>query len=263
MVINHDKHKNIFKGEQMTISEADMDVYRSTPIERSKFSFDQLSNQVDRKDNSERLVAQSELQSMGFRCAPFWDTSNNREGDCYNDYIVSHPDFSLQLREGVVKRLLNAQDFLPKNWEIVIKSGYRPYEVQTHLLRSFIKESKVLNPTWSDAKLLSNARIYVADPKVCCPPHVTGGAVDVEVFNNLTGDYIDMGCQANAGREVAFLFNPNLTRTQKDNRQTLLHAMLEAKFAPVASEWWHFQYGEAYWAAFYGHKATKYDVIGA
>ena len=245
----------------MTIPEANTDVYKDTPIARARFSFDQLANQVAIEDNGESLVSQSDLQSMGFRCEPFWDTSNNREGDCYNDYIASHPDFSLELRQGVAGRLLIAQKYLPPHWKLILKAGFRPYEVQTHLLESFIKESKKTNPDWSEAKLLCNARIYVADPKVCCPPHVTGGAVDVEILNYHNGQYVDMGCRANAGREIAYLFNPSLTRSQHDNRQTLLHAMLKAEFAPVASEWWHFQYGETYWAAFYGYQTTKYDLI--
>lgn len=245
----------------MTIPEADTSVYEATVIERSRFSFDQLANKVAKTDNGERIVFQGELQSMGLICDPFWDTSNNREGDCHNDYIVSHPNFSLGLRQGVADRLLIAQKLLPPHWKIVLKSGFRPIEVQTHLLRSFINESKEKNPEWSDAKLLSNARIFVADPKVCCPPHVTGGAVDVEVFDNLTGKYVDMGCTSNAGKEIAYLHHPSLTRSQYDNRQKLLDVMLKAEFAPVASEWWHFQHGETYWAAFYGHQTTKYDLI--
>ena len=45
------------------------------------------------------------------------------------------------------------------------------------------------------------------------------------------------------------------------NRMTLLNAMLSAGFAPNPHEWWHYQYGETYWAAFYGHESTLYDLI--
>jgi D-alanyl-D-alanine dipeptidase len=42
----------------------------------------------------------------------------------------------------------------------------------------------------------------------------------------------------------------------------LLDAMLDAGFAPNVQEWWHYQYGETYWAAFYGETTTLYDVAG-
>lgn len=142
MVMYYGKHKNKYRGYFVTIPEADTSVYEPTVIERSKFSFDQLAYKVAIIDNGERVVRQHELQSMGFVCDPFWNTSNNREGDCYNDYLVSHPDFSLELRKGVVDRLVIAQKLLPPHWKIVLKSGFRPIEVQTHLLRSFIDESK-------------------------------------------------------------------------------------------------------------------------
>jgi D-alanyl-D-alanine dipeptidase len=70
-----------------------------------------------------------------------------------------------------------------------------------------------------------------------------------------------MGCPPNTDNELSFLHNDMITEAQHQNRMTLLEAMLEAGFAPNPFEWWHFQYGETYWAAFYGEKQTKYDSI--
>ena len=103
--------------------------------------------------------------------------------------------------------------------------------------------------------------MFVADPTVVCPPHVTGGAVDVDVRDRKTDEYIDMGCPPNTDSEISFIHNDALTAAKYKNRMTLLNAMLSAGFAPNPHEWWHYQYGESYWAAFYGHESTLYDLI--
>ena len=201
----------------MTIRDATPDDLQLDPIQRSRFSFQDLVGVITRQDNNESLVG--------------------------------------------TEALLDASRQLPRNWQIVLKAGFRPYEVQVAVLDAFIHASHMRSPDWSDAQHLMQARTFVADPRLVCPPHVTGGAVDIDVKNKRTGEYIDMGCPPNTDSEISYLYSNLVTSEQHDNRMVLLRAMLTAGFAPNPHEWWHYQYGETYWAAFYGHRATLYDLI--
>ena len=157
--------------------------------------------------------------------------------------------------------MLTAQEELPRNWRLVLKAGFRPLSVQTQLLQAFIEQTKRAHPKWTADQRLAHARIFVSDPTIAHPPHVTGGAVDIDVWDATAQEYVDMGCPPNTDSELAYLHSAAVSTQAQQNRRKLLLAMLAAGFAPLANEWWHYQYGEAQWAAFYGHKTTKYDLI--
>lgn len=230
--------------------------------ERSMRSFFKLSRQVDRRETgNEPLVGEEELRACGFLVQPFWLEVDDVEGACYQTYREAHPEFELQVRRGVADRLVEARQSLPDSWRFVLKAGFRPLEVQYEVLEAFVRESRRVQPEWSEEAHLAHARTFVADPSILPPPHTTGGAVDIEIYDTSTGSMIDMGGNINQDSDVSFLHYPEVSPTQQHHRMVLLDAMMSVGFAPNPYEWWHFQYGEAYWAAFYGHEATLYDVI--
>lgn len=231
-------------------------------IERSKFGYGPLSKTIERQDIGEDLVHRITIEAAGILCEPYWEMENDIEGDSYHEYIKHHRDFTLSVRKGVLDRLIKVQSSLPSNWHIILKAGYRPYSVQLDVLKAFIEQARADHPNWSERRLQTHGRTFVADPEIVCPPHVTGGAVDIDIRDRNTHKIIDFGCPPNNDTELAFLHSNLITEAQYTNRIKLLKAMLHAGFAPFASEWWHYQYGETYWAAFYGHKTTKYDLLG-
>lgn len=190
-----------------------------------------------------------------FVLEPFWLSAGDVEGNCYLGYIAANPEFELSVRSEVHQNLLQAQEFLPSGWQIVIKAGYRPLEVQKQVLRAFIEQATAQHPSWSDEELLQHARTFVVDPDIICPPHTTGGAIDVTVKG------IDFGSPVNEDSPRSYLWSDAVSREAQANRNVLLRAMLRAGFAPNPNEWWHYQYGETYWAVFYGQTSTKYDII--
>lgn len=220
-----------------------------------------MRSQARVKDYGEPLLFEAELAAQGLACEPFWSNHTDLEGATYATYIRNHPDFSLGLRKSVVQRLVVVQEELPDDWQLILKAGYRPMEVQRTLLQAFTSHAQSLHPDWTEQQRLEHARTYVSDPDRLIPPHTTGGAVDVDVRDRVTGASIDMGCPPNTDDEISFLHSSLISDTQRGNRMTLLRAMLRVGFAPLYSEWWHFQYGETLWAEFYGHDETLYDVI--
>jgi D-alanyl-D-alanine dipeptidase len=221
-----------------------------------------MAARVGRRETGEGFTTAQDLLDAGFMLEPFWEQAGDIEGDTYREYIKKYPNFELVVREGVFERLKQAQSQLPDGWRMVLKAGFRPLGVQTTLLDAFKEKSRADHPDWNEERHLEHARTFVSDPTLVCPPHVTGGAVDVAIKDIKTGDYVDMGCEPNTDNEISFLHSPLATKEQYDNRMILLDAMLDAGFAPNVQEWWHYQYGETYWAAFYGETTTLYDVAG-
>ena len=247
--------------DTMIIPEATTETPQLTPRDRSRYFFRTLANRIGRRETGEGFVLSDELREAGFAVEPFWETTGETEGETYRDYMKKFPDFELTVRQGVFDRLVAAAKVLPKNWQIVLKAGFRPLEVQQTTLAAFIQKSRYDHPDWDEVRHLAHARTFVSDPELVCPPHVTGGAIDIDVKDIKTGNYIDMGCPPNTDDAIAFLHSNLVTPEQRANRMTLLDAMLLAGFAPNPHEWWHYQYGETYWAAFYGHESTLYDLI--
>lgn len=95
----------------------------------------------------------------------------------------------------------------------------------------------------------SPLRMYVADP-ARGSIHTFGMALDVTVLDP-QGRELDMGTafdemnvKSHPALESKHLEEGVLTRAQIDNRLILRHAMLEAGFRGINSEWWHFNFGD-------------------
>jgi D-alanyl-D-alanine dipeptidase len=100
---------------------------------------------------------------------------------------------------------------------------------------------------------------YVAPPWIT-PPHSTGGAVDL-VHIAHDGVELDMGCALNEQCPQMMTDAKGLSLVATANRQLLVDAMESAGFVNYRHEWWHYSYGDRYWAfstnapvALYGEK---------
>lgn len=211
------------------------------------------------RDNAERLVTIGGVLTE----KPFWldktEQIHEIEGKFYGDYIQAHPDFKLLVREGVLERLKVAQAKLPKDWQLIVRAGYRPYEVQAAMFDDYVDRLGEEYPEWSDGQCVDYAEQYISNPYRLNPcPHVTGGAVDVEVYDKKLGSVVDMGGKICELSVRSHCLNSSLNVAQRKNQETLIAAMCEAGFAPFSTEWWHFSYGDQRWASFYDKPFAKY-----
>jgi D-alanyl-D-alanine dipeptidase len=193
---------------------------------------------------------------------PYWELEDDWEGRHYAAYIAEHPAYDgIYIRSELAKRLQVAASSLDDTYKLVIRAGHRPIDVQHRILVDCADNYKRDHPEVSDAEALEHARTYVSDPAITLPPHVCGGAVDVDVLDKATGQLLDFGSKVNEDNEKSFLYYPGLTPQQKSNRLMLVTAMLEAGIASWRLEWWHFSYGDQHWAWFYGHENSLYNPI--
>lgn len=214
----------------------------------------------------EPLLRQEELHSSDLLCKPFWDDERDgaeldSEGRAFAAYRQRHPDFDLRIREQTAKKLLEAQQLLPAHLRIVLKAGLRPVEVQQAVFDMELANVKKTHPQWSHDKAYRFTLEFVTDPAVNLPPHASGGTVDVHLWDTRTNAYADLGSPINAVDDSSWGDNvAALSPRQVELRFLLRNTMLAAGFANLASEWWHFSYGDQRWAVFYDQPAALYGA---
>ncbi|HSW78317.1 MAG TPA: M15 family metallopeptidase [Candidatus Chromulinivoraceae bacterium] len=233
-----------------------------------------LQEKIEKSKSTERIDF-SKYQSIGvndslvkisdngkLKIEPCWTLENDWEGKRYADYIAEHPEYDgVYVRPEVARRLEVAAALLDDKYKLVIRAGHRPIEVQKRILIECADDYKKNNPDISDEEALEHARDFVSDPATTLPPHVCGAAVDVELLDTSTGELVDFGSKMNDDTDASSIYYSDLTQAQKDNRQILLQAMLDAGFASCKPEWWHFSYGDQVWAWFYGESESLYSPV--
>jgi len=160
-----------------------------------------------------------------------YSTTDNFFGqDVYGDLTKAF------LQSEVADRLKNAQEKLQAsypNLTLLIYDGVRPLSVQQILWDNLAKPDS-LKP------------LYVADPKVGSL-HNFGVAVDLTIYDNESGQPLDMGTgydffgyAAYPDREMEMLASGTITKAQVANREILRSVMTTSGFTGIGSEWWHF-----------------------
>jgi len=189
------------------------------------------------------------------------------------------------LRKEAAQRLLEASDKLPKGYRFRIWDAWRPFALQHELyvvysgdiIRTFHLEEA------TDEERSAVIRGFVSDPvedRELPPVHTTGGAVDLTILDD-KGEELDMGTgfdaftdrtrtdyyeHVNAQKHGG---NPEDIRKIRANRRLLYRIMTQAGFTNLPSEWWHYDYGDRFWAYYTGRPAiyrgvfTKEEINGS
>ncbi|WP_073946094.1 M15 family metallopeptidase [Streptomyces kebangsaanensis] len=153
------------------------------------------------------------------------------------------------LREGVLTRLLKAQKLLPDGIRLLFVEGYRPPALQRHYFEQYATELQAGNPGWSPAQVREATSRYVSPPEIA--PHSAGAAVDLTLIS-ADGRELDMGTRVNASPEesggACFTNAGNVDAGARANRRILGDALTAAGLVNYPTEWWHWSYGDRYWA---------------
>lgn len=160
-------------------------------------------------------------------------------------YIWEREESFSMVREGVAKKLLQAQEYLPKGIKFKIVEGYRSPKIQQEIFKWQKKEFKKQNPEWSEDKLQIETSKFIAPPENI-PPHSTGGAIDITLVDEI-GNELDMGTLINGGYNGACFTNAeNISEIARKNRNILILALGKVGFVNYPAEWWHWSYGDRY-----------------
>jgi len=167
-----------------------------------------------------------------------------------------------RLRRAVADRLLTAQRTLPAGLRLLVVEGYRPYDAQLGIFTGYREELRRLYPLWTERRLHRETSKFVSPVEVA--PHSTGGAVDLTLCT-CDGVELDMGTEIDATPEASgdacFTAAPHISAEARRNRQIMGDALTAAGLVNYPTEWWHWSYGDRYWALMTDAKRTRYGPV--
>lgn len=192
------------------------------------------------------------------------DAAGQQEITISNKRAEVNPWYSL-VRAAVLDRLLVAARSLPSGIRLCLEEGYRSIEVQKVLFDNYTRMLEAhFGPADAD-RIAEEATKYVARPDGV-PPHSTGGAVDVTL-------QLDTGCELEMGStsddtplrngDNNYTNSRTVTETARRNRAVLADVMTRAGFVNYPAEWWHWSYGDQYWAFQRQRQTSLYDSISS
>ncbi|MFE5332100.1 M15 family metallopeptidase [Embleya sp. NPDC056575] len=163
------------------------------------------------------------------------------------------------LRVGVLDRLIKAQAALPDGLRLLFVEGYRPPALQRRYFEEYADELRAAHPDWDADRVHVAAGRYVSPPEIA--PHSAGAAVDLTLVDP-AGRELDLGTPMNASPEesagACYTAAENITPQARANRAILSTALTEAGLVNYPTEWWHWSYGDRYWALLTNTEAALY-----
>lgn len=170
----------------------------------------------------------------------------------------SPADKRLHCREGVAERLMKADRALPENIGLLVLECHRPLKLQKQYWETDLAGLRDKHPDWAEERLVEENAKFVAPPWII-PPHSTGGAVDLVLVDS-KGQEIDMGSPLNEAGPLMHTAAKGISPEAANNRRILLEAMGSAGFVNYSYEWWHYSFGDRYWALITEAPAALYGA---
>jgi D-alanyl-D-alanine dipeptidase len=179
-----------------------------------------------------------------------------------DDRRADHEAAYAYARAGVRDRLLKAEANLPAGVRLLVIEGYRPPETQLKIFEAYCAELRLLHPHWDALAVRVAASRYVAPPDVA--PHTAGAALDLTLVS-AEGVELDMGTPEGATPEDSdgrcYFAAAGIGGLARSNRELLRAAMAAAGFVNYPTEWWHWSYGDRYWALLTGATVACYGPV--
>jgi D-alanyl-D-alanine dipeptidase len=164
------------------------------------------------------------------------------------------------VRKTVAEKLCEAQKLLPDGMMFVIRDAWRPSYIQKAHFKFLTKYFTKKHPSWSELKISKEVEKYVNNKKgKYASGHMAGGAVDIRLAKN--GRMIPMKSKGLAYQENAKSLQKKLPVHIQKNREIMFNALKKAGFSNNPREYWHWSYGDIYWAERENKKVAIYGVI--
>lgn len=176
------------------------------------------------------------------------------------------------MRKTVYDKLVQAQALLPDGMQFCLYESYRSLNLQQQLFTTHYNDLKKLHPDWSHNELFTETTKLVSpvinlDGTKNIPPHSTGAAIDVYLLDK-NGNLVDMGMHPkdwllDHDGSLSLTNSKTISETAQKNRQIMNHVLTEVGFVNYPTEYWHWSYGDRYWAyqkgldhAIYGNETS-------
>jgi D-alanyl-D-alanine dipeptidase len=166
------------------------------------------------------------------------------------------------VRQGVATRLAAAQTLLSGGLRIRVVEGHRSVADQQAIIARYSAEVCASRPGVSPGDLARLVSRFVAPLEVA--PHVAGAAVDLTLVD-AHGDEVEMGSPIDATPEqsagACWFDAPGISPFARSHRRLLSTVLTWSGLVNYPTEWWHWSYGDRYWALTTGAPAALYGPV--
>ena len=166
------------------------------------------------------------------------------------------------LRSPVRDRLAAAAAALPEGLRLRFVEGYRPPDLQARYFHGYRDRLRAGDPRLGESELDALASRFVSPPAIA--PHSAGAAVDL-TLETTDGVELDLGTPIDASPEESggrcYTAHPEVTGAAREHRRLLAEVLGGAGLVNYPTEWWHWSYGDRYWALVTGAEQALYDVV--
>jgi D-alanyl-D-alanine dipeptidase len=138
----------------------------------------------------------------------------------------------------VALRLCNAQGYLKEmnsDYSLIIFDAARPFHTQKLM--------------WDSLDMPPDVKYAYVSPPFNISLHNYGCAIDLSIIDLKKNKLLDMGTEfdyfgklSQPVYEQYYLNKKELSQQALDNRKLLRKVMMQARFYPITSEWWHFNF---------------------
>lgn len=241
-------------------------------------------------------------EARAFQDADFVEVASDDRIDVKMQYPIlgmNNAEETCLMRREVAERLYLAASALPEGYRFRVWDAWRPFALQQELYevysRDVIRDFHLEKVSEEERNAVIRGFISEPNPDREIPPvHTTGGAVDLTILDP-EGNELDMGtgfdaftektrtdyfesarealpkaspCERTEGDNASEKKDEGYWAKVRDNRRLLYHVMIQAGFTNLPSEWWHYDYGDRFWAyyngkpAIYGGVFAKEEING-
>jgi zinc D-Ala-D-Ala dipeptidase len=183
--------------------------------------------------------------------------------------IPNNTDYT-KVRLTVYHMLINAQEYLPKNLRLCLYEGYRSTRLQEQLFNNYFDKVKKKYPSWDHQEIFLETTKLVApvnniDGSLNIPPHSTGGAIDIYLIDN-NKQPVDMGIRVedwmtDIDGRISQTNSSEISEDARKYRSILSNVLQAAGFVNCPTEYWHWSYGDRYWAYHENQEHAIYNQI--
>ncbi|WP_433066704.1 M15 family metallopeptidase [Dactylosporangium sp. CS-033363] len=151
---------------------------------------------------------------------------------------------------------------MPADVRLHVVEGYRPAYRQQAIIDRYAAELRAVRPGIGEPELHTLTSRFVAPLAVA--PHVAGAAVDLTLTDG-AGAELDLGTAIDATPEESdgrcYFAAEHISGEARANRQLLARVLGREGLVNYHTEWWHWSYGDRYWALTTGSGAALYGPV--
>ncbi|WP_340537490.1 M15 family metallopeptidase [Nocardioides sp. GXZ039] len=166
------------------------------------------------------------------------------------------------VRTGLADRLVRAAAQLPAGICLRVVEGHRSLADQQAIISAYSADLCALHPGISAADLDELTSRFVAPIDVA--GHVAGAAVDLTLVD-ACGEDLDLGTPIDATPEQSdgrcYFAAAGIGADARAHRELLARVLGGAGLVNYPTEWWHWSYGDRYWALVTGASHALYGPV--